>query len=180
MNPIDIAVVALCALFGVFGILRGLVRQVISVAGLVAGHLAGIRYYEAAVSWLNLTFQYSKVAGYAAIFLAVWLLFVLVGSFIEGRIRASKLSFMDRVGGLVVGAAKGALLAVLLVFLLVIFLPKDSEVLRESKAAPFCISAGQWLAEAFPDRFADTFREKIRAAEKRPPGPPAPPPRRGI
>jgi uncharacterized membrane protein required for colicin V production len=179
MNPIDIAVGALCALFAVFGILRGLVRQVISVAGLVAGHLAGVRYYEAAVSWLNLSFQYSKVVGYAAVFLAVWLLFVLVGSFIEGRIRASKLSFMDRIGGLVVGAAKGALLSVLLVFLLVIFLPKDSEALRGSRAAPVCISAGHWLAKAFPDRFADAFRDKIRGAEKRPPGPPSIP-RRGI
>jgi uncharacterized membrane protein required for colicin V production len=179
MNPIDIAVAVLCALFGVFGILRGLVRQVISLGGLVVGHLAGVRYYEAAVSWLNLSFQYSRVVGYAIVFLAVYLLLLLAGSFIEGRIRASKLSFMDRFAGLAVGLAKGALLSVLLVFLVVIFLPKDSEVLRGSKAAPICISAGQMLAEAFPDRFADIFREKIRAAEKKPPGPP-PPPKRGI
>lgn len=179
MNPIDIAVAALCALFGVFGILRGLIRQVISLGGLVAGHLAGVRYYEAAVSWLNLSFPYSKVVGYAVVFLAVYLLFLLVGSFIEGKVHASKLSFMDRIAGLAVGVAKGALLSVLLVFLLVIFLPKDSEALRTSKAAPVCISAGHMLAEAFPDRFADTFREKIRAAQKQPPGPP-PPPKRGI
>ena len=179
MNPIDIAVAALCALFGVFGILRGLVRQVISIAGLVAGHIAGIRYYAEAATWLKLSFEYSEVVGYAVVFLAVYLILVLVGSFIEGRIRASKLSFMDRIGGLAVGAAKGVLLSVLLVFLLVIFLPKDSEALRESKAAPVCISAGNWLADAFPDRFADSFREKIRAAEKRPPGP-QPSPKRGI
>lgn len=173
MNPVDIAVVALCALFAVFGVLRGMVRQIISLGGLVAGHLAGIRFYEDAVSWLNLSFRHSKVAGYAIVFLAAYLLLLLVGSFVEGRIRGSKLSFMDRIGGLVVGAAKGALLSVLLVFLLVIFLPKDSEALRGSKAAPVCISAGRWLADAFPDRFGDAFREKIRAAEKRPPGEPS-------
>jgi hypothetical protein len=43
-------------------------------------------------------------------------------------------------------------------------------VLRESKAAPLAISAGRWLQSAFPDRIAESFREKVRAAGKQPPG----------
>lgn len=170
MNLIDIVVAGLCVLFGVLGIMRGLVRQLFSIAGLVAGHLAGIRFYQDAASTLKLSFQYSEVAGYVVVFLAVFLVCLLLGTFIEGRIRGSKLSAADRIGGLAVGLAKGALLSVLLVFLLVIVLPKDAVVLRDSKAVPVAVSAGRWLAEVFPDRIADSFLEKVRAAEKQPPG----------
>jgi membrane protein required for colicin V production len=173
MNLIDIVVVGLCVLFGVLGVAKGMVRQLFSIGGLVLGHLAGIRFYGPAVSWLKLSFKYSEAAGYAIVFLAVFLLCLLLGMFIEGRIRASKLSVVDRIGGLALGLAKGALLSVLLVFLLVIFLPGDASVLRGSKAVPHAVSAGRWLAEAFPDRIADMFREKVRAAEKLPPGGPS-------
>ncbi len=169
MNLIDIAVAALCVLFGVFGIVRGLVGQLFSIGGLVAGHLAGVRFYASAASTLNLSFQYAEVAGYVVVFLAVYLAVSLLGTFIEGRIRASRLSAVDRLGGMAAGLAKGALFSVLLVFLLVIFLPSDTRVLRESKAAPIAMRAGGWLQPVFPDRIADSFREKVRAAEKQPP-----------
>jgi membrane protein required for colicin V production len=170
MNLIDIVVAVLCVLFGVFGIVRGLVRQLFSIGGLVVGHLVGIRFYSAAASTLKLTFRYAEVVGYVVVFLAVFLSISLLGAFIEGRVRASKLSVVDRVGGMVAGLAKGALLSVLLVFLLVIVLPVDARVLRESKAAPLAISAGRWLQSAFPDRISESFREKVRAAGKQPPG----------
>jgi uncharacterized membrane protein required for colicin V production len=159
MNLIDIVVAVLCVLFGVFGIVRGLVRQLFSIGGLVVGHLVGIRFYSAAASTLKLTFRYAEVVGYVVVFLAVFLSISLLGAFIEGRVRASKLSVVDRVGGMVAGLAKG-----------VIVLPVDARVLRESKAAPLAISAGRWLQSAFPDRIAESFREKVRAAGKQPPG----------
>ncbi len=170
MNLIDIVLAVLFVWFAVSGIARGLVRQLFSLGGLIAGHLAGIRFYGYAASTLKLTFRYSEVAGYVIVFLAVYLVFRLLGTVIEGRIRASKLSGADRLMGMGAGLAKGALVAVLLVFLLVILLPEDSSVLRESKAAPAAISAGRRLASVFPDRIADSFREKVRAAERPPRG----------
>jgi len=170
MNLLDIAVGALCALFGIFGLLSGLVRQLFSIAGLVAGHLAGIKFYPAAVSFLKLSFRYGEVVGYVIIFLGLFLVFSLLGSYIEGKVRGTKLSIVDRLGGMAAGLAKGALLSVLLVFLLVIVLPGDSAVIRGSKAAPLAIASGKRLADAFPERFAESFRKKIRAAETQPPG----------
>jgi len=170
MNLVDIAVVALCLLFAVFGIMRGLVRQLFSIGGLVGGHLAGVRFYGPVSSALKLSFRYAEVVGYVVIFLVVFLVLSLLGSFIEGKIRASKLSAADRVGGMAAGLVKGALLSVLLVFVLVILLPGDSRALKESRTAPLAISAGRWLTQVFPDRIAGSFREKVRAAEKQPPG----------
>jgi uncharacterized membrane protein required for colicin V production len=163
MNLLDLILAVLIVGFAVSGIARGLVRQLFSLGGLVAGHLSGIRYYAFAQGKLGLSFQYAEVVGYAVVFLAAYLAVRLIGGLIEGRVRTSKLSGSDRLAGMAAGLLKGALSSILIVFLLVILLPRDARLLRESKAAPTAVAAGTWLAAAFPERFAESFREKIRA-----------------
>jgi len=163
MNLLDLILALLFAWFAISGIVRGLVRQLFSIGGLVAGHLLGIRYYAFAQEKLGLSFQYSEVVGYAVVFLAAYLAVRLAGGLIEDRVRKSKLSGTDRLAGLAAGLVKGALFSILIVFLLVILLPRDARLLRESKAAPTAIAAGKWLANVFPHRFAEPFREKISA-----------------
>ena len=163
MNLLDVILAILVACFAISGIARGLVRQLFSLGGLVAGHLAGIRYYAYVQGKLGLSFQYAEVAGYAIVFLAVYLAVRLIGGLIEDRVRKSKLSGSDRLAGMAAGLVKGALLSILIVFLLVILLPRDAQLLRESKAAPTAIAAGKRLAAAFPERFAESFREKVRS-----------------
>ena len=160
MNPVDVALAAICLWFAIAGILHGLVRQLFALGGIVAGHLLGIRYYPLAQKHLELSFPYSEVAGYAVIFLCVLVAVRLIGGLVEGKVRGSKLSGVDRLAGMAAGFLKGAILSVLLVFLLVVLLPRDSRVLRGSKAAPTAIAAGRWLAGAFPEKIAEPFREK--------------------
>ena len=163
MNLLDLLIAVLIVWFAVSGIVRGLVRQLFSLGGLVAGHLAGIRYYAFAQGKLGLSFQYAEVVGYAVVFLSAYLAVRLIGGLIEDRVRKSKLSGSDRLAGMAAGLVKGALLSILIVFLLVILLPRDARLLRESKAAPTAIAAGNRLAAAFPERFAESFREKVRS-----------------
>ena len=163
MNLLDLILAVLIAWFAVSGIVRGLVRQLFSIGGLVAGHLLGIRYYAIAYEKLGLSFQYAEVVGYAVVFLAAYLVVRLVGGMIEDRVRKSKLSGTDRLAGMAAGLVKGALFSILIVFLLVILLPRDARLLRESKAAPTAFAAGKGLAAVFPQRFAESYQEKIRA-----------------
>lgn len=163
MNLLDLVLAVLIAWFAVSGIVLGLVRQLFSLGGLVAGHLLGIRYFAFAQEKLGLSFQYAEVVGYAVVFLAAYLGIRLIGGLIENRVRESKLSGTDRLAGMAAGLVKGALFSILIVFLLVILLPRDARLMRESKAAPTAIAAGKRLAAAFPDRFAESFREKVRS-----------------
>jgi len=163
MNLLDLVLAALIAWFAISGIARGLIRQLFSLGGLIAGHLAGVRWYGFAQAKLGLSFQHAEVVGYAVVFLAVYLAIRLIGGLIEGRVRKSKLSGADRLAGMAAGLLKGALFSILLVFLLVILLPRDARLLGESKAAPTVIAAGKRLAAAFPERFAESFRDKVRS-----------------
>jgi membrane protein required for colicin V production len=161
MNLLDLILAVLIAWFAVSGIVRGLVQQLFSLGGLVAGHMLGARYYAFAQAKLGLSFQFAEVVAYLVVFLAAYLVIRLIGGLIEGRVRNSKLSGSDRLAGMAGGLVKGALLSILIVFLLVILLPRDARLLRESKAAPTAIAAGKRIAAAFPERFAQSFREKV-------------------
>jgi len=160
VNLLDVVIVSLCLVFAVYGIFQGIVRQLFSWSGLILGHLAGVRYYETAQEKLRLDFPHSDVAAYLLLFVAVYLLFRLLGLLVERSVRGSELSGADRFAGMLAGLVKGALLAVLLVFVLVILLPRDTALLRESTLAPTAMVAAGWVQKIFPERIGSAFREK--------------------
>lgn len=174
MNLIDILILALCVGFGIFGIFQGLVRQAFSWAGLIFGHLLGVKYFAAAQDRLGLSFQHGDVVAYILLFAGVYLCVRLVGTLAERLIRESTLSGTDRFAGALAGFAKGILLSILLVFLLVILLPRDTSLLRGSRLVPRVAIAAGWVSKLFPDTIGDAFRRKIRETE-RPPRTPAGP-----
>lgn len=175
MNLLDILILALCVGFGILGIFQGLVRQAFSWAGLVLGHLLGVKYFVAVQDLLGLSFLHGDVVSYMLLFAGGYLCVRLVGTLVERLIRESNLSGTDRFAGALAGFAKGILLSVLLVFLLVILLPRDTSLVRDSKTAPRVAIAAGWISKIFPDRIGDAFREKIGEAVA-PSGKPASPP----
>ena len=162
MNLLDVAIIALCLGFALYGIVQGVVRQLFSWGGLILGHIAGVKYYEIAQRRLHLDFPHGEIVAYLLTFLGVYLAFRLVGLLVERWVRGSELSGTDRAAGMLAGFVKGALLSVLLVFVLVILLPKDTAFLRQSTLAPTAMEAARWLEKLFPEKIREGFREKIR------------------
>src|SRR3972149_1630444 len=107
MNLLDLLLAVLVAWFAVSGIVQGLVRQLFSLGGLIAGHLAGIRYYAFAQGKLGLSFQYAEVVGYAVVFMGVYLSVRLIGGLIEGRGGGAELSGGGRAPGRGGGGGEG-------------------------------------------------------------------------
>jgi len=148
-----------------YGIVQGVVRQLFSWTGIILGHVAGVKYYEAAQQRLNLDFPHAEIVAYLLIFIGIYLVFRLVGLFIEQWVRGSELSGTDRAAGMLAGFVKGALLSVLLVFVLVILLPRDTGLLRKSTLAPRAMVAANWVAKIFPEKIRDTFQAKTGDAK---------------
>ena len=161
MNLLDIVIAVLCLGLAVHGIFQGMVRQLFSWGGLIAGHIAGVKFYAIAQERLRLDFSHGDVVAYLLTFLAVYLAVRLAGLLVERWVRGSALSGTDRIAGMLAGFGKGVLLTVLLVFMLVILLPRNASLLRESKLAPKAMVAARWMQKIFPERIRDSFREKI-------------------
>ncbi|MBI5576554.1 MAG: CvpA family protein [Deltaproteobacteria bacterium] len=169
MNPLDLGIVALCVVLALFGLMRGFVRQAASLTGLVLGHILAVKYNGWAQKLLRLDFPHAGIVAYLIALLAVYIAVRLIGLLVERWVRASKLSGTDRFLGGLAGAVKGSLVSVLLVFVLVVLLPRDASLLKSSKLAPHALVAAGWLEKTFPERIRESFREKIGPGEARPP-----------
>jgi membrane protein required for colicin V production len=176
VNFLDVVIVVLCLGFGVFGIFQGMVRQLFSWGGLLLGHIAGVKLYATAQIQLRLDFPHGDVVGYLLTFLGVYLVVRLVGLIVERWVRSSELSGTDRAAGMLAGFVKGAVLSVLLVFVLVIILPRGTALVRESKLAPRAMDAARWVQKVFPEEIRRSYREKIGEIPSLPAGNDVPPP----
>lgn len=122
MNWIDLLILAILLLFGLRGYFRGLFREVLSLAGLVAGFMVAAAYGQQAAVFGAQYFKISplilKGGAFVSIFFLVYFLFNLVGWLTH---RWEKLMFMktfNRAGGIAIGVGKGAALTALVVFFL--------------------------------------------------------------
>jgi membrane protein required for colicin V production len=162
MNLLDICIIALCAALALFGLLKGFVRQAVSIAGLILGHFIAVRYNAEVQKLLQFDFPHAGVAAYLLALLAVYIAVRLFGLLVERWIRGTKLSGLDRLLGALAGAAKGALLSILLVFVLIVILPRNAALVKNSKLAPRALVAAGWLEKTFPDKIREAYREKFR------------------
>ncbi|HZW37242.1 MAG: CvpA family protein [Deltaproteobacteria bacterium] len=168
MNPLDIGIIALCAVLALFGAFKGIVRQLTSWAGLILGLVVGWKYGAEVQKLLRFDFTGGAIAAYLLALLAVYIAVRLIGLLIERWVRGTKLSGTDRFLGLVAGAAKGVFLSILIVYFLAVLLPRNAPLLADSKLSPRLMDAARWMENAFPERIRESFKEKMRAVAPRP------------
>lgn len=115
MNRIDVVLAVVLALFALRGFQRGFSREIFALIGLVGGvAVAGTLYADAA---LQLPPEVPGIArpaiAFIGIFLGVALAAKLAGMLVHRLLGLVLLSPIDRLGGIVFGAAKGAALITL-------------------------------------------------------------------
>lgn len=119
---VDVAIVAFVVLFAISGLRRGLIRQILQIAGIVAGFVCAIYFSHVFAAWIESRFDApnvaARIAAAAAIFIIVVVAFHLVGLLLRKIAELSMLGGLDRIGGAVLGAVKGVLLASLLLVVL--------------------------------------------------------------
>ncbi|MFO7840612.1 MAG: CvpA family protein [Fidelibacterota bacterium] len=108
---------------------QGLLNSAVRLAGLVIGIIIAANLGSWASDVLLLQFNWSKqiadIVGYILIFLLVILAAQIAGYFLRTVIHAIKLGWLDRIGGLFLGALKAAIVMSLL-FWLLLAIPSES------------------------------------------------------
>jgi membrane protein required for colicin V production len=121
MNLIDILVWAILLVFVIKGFLKGLVREVCSLVGLVMGIWAACKYFpslSAAIRpYIHLPYYVSATISFVLIFLVIGLLFFFLGHFLTVIFKFSLLGGVNRAGGLIFGFLQGALVLSILLWL---------------------------------------------------------------
>jgi len=120
MTVFDYAFLGLVAILALLGFWRGLVSEVLALAGWVLAFIAARLFAgEAAnlfVDWLSEP-AFAYVAGFALIFISILLIVAVCRYLLRALIRAVGLGFVDRGLGAMFGAVKAVAIACLLVAL---------------------------------------------------------------
>lgn len=121
MTLLDI-LLAVPLLFLIFmGWKKGLVREVATLAGVLAGLWASIHLSQRVAPLLGLDGESSVLIAFIVTFLVALVLSYLLGRCVEGLMKMAKLSLLNRISGAILGAAKAlCVLAVLLNYLVMI------------------------------------------------------------
>jgi len=140
MNGLDYAIVILFGLSVLVGVLRGAIRELVNILGWVAGFILAQAFaVEGAMllaDWVSEPMPRFLLA-WLLIFLLVLMVFGLVGSLIATAVRKLGLGALDRVGGAVIGVARGGLMLVLLTMVIGLTTLPSSPIWKQSQLAPW-------------------------------------------
>jgi membrane protein required for colicin V production len=169
MNPFDIALVMLLAYGLVRGIFRGLVKEVSSIVGVLAGYYAAYSYYSLVAGqlarWLD-SQAYLNILSFLIIFISVFLLVTILGTVIKYLMKVAFLGWLDRICGAGFGLVKGILIGCVLFILLTAFLPKGSPLIQDSVLAPHLAGVSESMAKIVTSEMKLKFRNNIKELKK--------------
>lgn len=131
-------------------VLRGFIREVFSLAGIIGGIILARLYFTYAAGLFTPWVENRTLAnslGFASICLSVILISAIASWLISRIIRRTFFGVLDRLGGLVVGALQGVLLAGLFVWVVVAaFGSLDNSFLKNSVLAPYLLDTIMFIA----------------------------------
>ena len=114
MNFLDILILVVLCFFAVKGLVRGLVNEASSMAGLLAGGWLAFRFYPLLAvpikSILHLPAHLSSFLAFIIILLLTGVCAHIIGNVITTALRLVMLGSLNRLGGILIGTVEGALL----------------------------------------------------------------------
>lgn len=190
INLLDIVLAAVLLLFLVRSVMKGFVRGILGLVGLIAAVLLSAIFYQplatALAQWLGHQGKmppWLEPTAYGVILVAVLLVFMYLGNTLSKIIRTGPFSAIDRLLGAGVGLIKGILVCFLLINLLVLLVPYGVPAsLQNSWLQPKILQAGGYLISLVPDELTDSLRERAARMQTSLPAPapqpnqPPPPP----
>ncbi len=154
---VDYCILGLIALSALIGLIRGLIREVFSLALWGVGIWLGLHYSREFSVYLEkaIPLPSARMAvSFLAIFIGILMVGAILGYLLGKLVSSSSLGGTDRLAGLLFGVARGALIVAILVILAgVTPLPEDAWW-KQSKLIPPFQSLALWLRGQIPSGLA--------------------------
>lgn len=167
MNWLDITVLIILIFFFLIGLSRGLVKQVFSLVSVLAGIAVGLIFYDVLALILieyGLVGNKSVASVGAFILLSItsFIVIQILGWITNKLIGTLHLSWLNRLGGAVIGSLIGFIIVVCITSLITLFLSKDDPSLKGSMFLPYIEYAYVSARSTIPEDFS----EQIQNAKK--------------
>ena len=122
MNYIDIVIGVLLVGFGIGGLRKGIIIEAATLLALVIGLYGAFHFSDFTagklLQWFEIDLKYLHLISFLVTFIVLTILVNLLGRLTSNLIKAINLGFIDKIGGFIIGVAKGLLICSLLIMLL--------------------------------------------------------------
>ena len=164
MNWLDGVLLLILAVSIMTSFRKGLTREVIGLASVVAALVLGIELYGPAgslvASYVNSPAT-ANFVGFVLVFFGVLLAGAVVSYVIGKFLRVTGLSFVDHLLGAGFGVVRGLLIGVALITGIMAFSPGNQapDSVVQSRTAPYVVDAARVVAAVAPNELKEGFRK---------------------
>lgn len=169
MTPLDIVLLAIVGLCAILGFIKGLIRRVGSLVGVVLGVILAFRYGTLAGEYIRPVIRSTQVRSVLAplfVFLVVLIGVILVASALHRLIHAARLGCLNRLAGAALGAVTAAIPLGALLLLTVAYVPGMRPPIAESPVAVFMMNGSRAFLRLLPEQAKDAFRNGRREVDE--------------
>ena len=166
MNYIDIIIVVLLVVFGIGGWRKGIIIEAATLLGLGLGLYGAFHFSDYTASKLlqyaEIDPKYLHLISFIVTFIVVAVVVNLLGRLLAKIVKTINLGFVDKIGGFLVGVAKGLLICSLLVMMLNVLNLKGvvkDDTKKESILYPWVEQAVPYVYQGF-----DIVKEAVKNA----------------
>lgn len=173
LNWADWTIVAIVGVSCVLGLLRGFIKEALSLASWAAASFVAIAFHERLAiifsKWIS-TPSIRTVLAYVALFVFILLIGTIISWLLHQFVIGSGLGGIDRLLGMAFGVARGLLIVLALVMLLPMALPemKQDAWWHQSRLLPYFVTSEDWARGTFGEivGWSKSLAEKARAAKE--------------
>lgn len=160
MSLLDISILTVCALGGLRGVLRGLIKEAAALLALILGGWIAYRFHPQAAHLLAglLPPTAARMVAFVVLLILVGLAAHLLGNLLTGLMKLALLGWVNRLGGLLLGCVEGGLLLGML-FYAVLAIPLPFAFKTTIQQHPVALQLARYGGMAL-DR-AKTLRQQL-------------------
>ncbi len=173
VSPLDLLVIVVVLISAALAMVRGFVREVLSVASWVAAAGAAYFLYKPLVPLVQPYVESGTVAtiiAAAAIFFVALIIASYVTMKISDFVIDSRIGAVDRVFGFGFGAARGILLVVIALLFFDWLVQTPPSWVAEARTKPMLDNLGEKLMAALPEDFEASVMKRLHRDEAGPGG----------
>lgn len=168
MNFLDIVIFIIIFALSIYGLIRGFVKEIVSIISIVLGLSIALHWYEKAAQYLTFLKNQNQqnILGFIIVFIGASLILSLLGKLVSMVLKGINIGCLNHLFGLILGFVKGVVVVCVILLVLVSFLPPSNKVLAESQLAPTIISLTKIIAALAPSGLKEQFTVNLDKLKK--------------
>jgi membrane protein required for colicin V production len=170
MNLFDVSILGVVNFCLINGIFRGLIKEGVSLIGVIIGFCAASYYYTSTAALLSTWISneiYFRIMGFLIVFLGIVIITNVLMPMIKYMVGLDFIWGVDRSFGGGIGIIKGLFVCCMMLIIFAAFLPKGTSYIAESKISPYLIRASAKIIIVSPREMQHEYTKKIEGYKKK-------------